>query len=665
MQEHQHFKNYYIESRTFAGRVLLTTILIVGLTSLLLYRYYSLQITHHQDYATQSDNNRILVQTISPQRGLIFDSNGRLLADNRPSYILSLVPENIKSIEDTIEILRTLITVNEDHVHDFYKFSKTNRRPYQPIPLRFRLTEEEIARIAVNEYRLDGVEVEAILVRDYPAGALFAHSVGYVGKINEREWSKFDEDEIKRYQGVHTIGKIGLEKSYEDVLFGEIGYRNVEINARMRVLRTLEQQNPIQGKDLQLHIDSDLQQIAVNALGEHRGAVVAIDVETGGVLSIVSTPSYDPNLFVTGISYKNYDALRNSLDIPLFDRTIQGRYPPASTIKPMMGLAGLSSNVISRSYKIFDPGFYQLENEERIWRDWKRTGHGIVDVHKAIVQSSDTFFYGLAFRLGIDRIHPFGAQFGLGQKTGIDLPNERRGLWPSREWKQNTQRLPWFPGDSLNVGIGQGFALATPLQMATLVATIANRGKHLQPQMVKSINGEILPPKIINQVEVEDRHWDHVFKAMKDVMHASNGTARRAGSKSSYLMAGKTGTAQVVAIAQGEEYDSEALSERNRDHALFIGFAPFDNPKIAVAVIVENGGSGSGTAAPIARKMFDAHLLNKNLGKQKSPINLAAKPVPRALPTQTTSVPLSSATPSPTTLSPAASTLKLAQRDVQ
>lgn len=661
MQEHQHFKNYYIESRTFVGRVLLTTILIVGLTSLLLYRYYSLQITHHQDYATQSDNNRILVQTISPQRGLIFDANGKLLADNRPSYILSLVPENIKSIDATIEILRTLITVNEDHVRDFYKFLKTNRRPYQPIPLRFRLTEEEIARIAVNEYRLDGVEVEAILVRDYPAGALFAHSVGYVGKINEREWSKFDEDESKRYQGVHTIGKIGLEKSYEDVLFGEIGYRNVEINARMRVLRTLEQQNPIQGKDLQLHIDSDLQQIAVNALGEHRGAVVAIDVATGGVLAIVSTPSYDPNLFVTGISYKNYDALRNSLDIPLFDRTIQGRYPPASTIKPMMGLAGLSSNVISRSYKIFDPGFYQLENEERIWRDWKRTGHGIVDVHKAIVQSSDTFFYGLAFRLGIDRIHPFGAQFGLGQKTGIDLPSERRGLWPSREWKQKAQRLPWFPGDSLNVGIGQGFALATPLQMATMVATIANRGKHLQPQMVKSINGEILPPKIINQVEVEDRHWDHVFKAMKDVMHASNGTARRAGRKSSYLMAGKTGTAQVVAIKQGEKYDAEALSERNRDHAMFIGFAPFDNPKIAVAVIVENGGSGSGAAAPIGRKIFDAHLLNKNLSQQKTPIKLASKSPPPASAIQALPViPLS-----PATQSPGSSTLKLAQRDVQ
>jgi penicillin-binding protein 2 len=650
MQEHQHFKNYYIESRSFAGRVLLTMLIILGLTALLLYRYYNLQILQHENFATLSDNNRILVQTISPQRGLIFDTNGRLLADNRPSYNLSLVPESIKSIDETIESLRTLIDVNENHVQDFYKSLNTNRRPYQPIPLRFRLTEKEISRIAVNEYRLDGVEVEATLVRDYPEGRLFAHSVGYVGKINDREWSRFDEHEVRRYQGVHTIGKIGLEKSYESILFGEIGYRNVEVNARMRVLRTLEQQNPVQGKDLQLHIDSHLQQIAVNALGGYRGSVVAIDIETGGVLAIVSTPSYDPNLFVTGISYKNYDALRNSSDIPLFDRALQGRYPPASTIKPMMGLGGLSENVISRSYKIFDPGFYQLEGEERLWRDWKRTGHGIVDVHKAIVQSSDTFFYGLAFRMGIDRIHDFGAQFGLGQKTGIDLPNERRGLWPSRQWKEQTQRLPWFPGDSLNVGIGQGFALATPVQMAAMVATIANRGKHMLPQVVKAIDGELLSPTVINQVEVADRYWDHIFKAMKDVMHASNGTARRAGSKSSYLMAGKTGTAQVVGIKQGEEYDSEALRERNRDHALFVGFAPFDNPKIAVAVIVENGESGSGTAAPIARKIFDAHLLNKKSDEAVSTTKLVSELTESALSVAS---------------STAMGSLKIARRDTQ
>ncbi|MGH1485137.1 MAG: penicillin-binding protein 2 [Cellvibrionaceae bacterium] len=622
MQEHQQFKNYHAETRTFGYRVMITAVLVVGLVLILLARYYSLQIISYEDYATQSDNNRILVQTISPQRGLIFDRNGELLADNRPSYILSLVPENISNLDETIDILSELITIKENHINDFYRSLKSSRRPYQPIPLRYRLDESEIAKIAVNEYRLSGVEVEAQLVRDYPAGPLFAHSVGYVGKINDREWSRFDEEEVRRYQGVHTIGKIGIEKYYEKDLFGEVGYRHVEINARMRVLRTLEQENPIPGKNLTLHLDSRLQQTAATAMGDRRGAVVVLDVKTGGVLSILSTPSYDPNLFVTGISYKNYNALRNSKDIPLFDRAIQGRYPPASTVKPMLGLAGLSERVISRSHKIFDPGYYQLENDERLYRDWKREGHGIVNLHKAIVQSSDTFFYDLAFRMGIDRIHRFGTEFGFGQYTKIDLPSERRGLWPSREWKKRVRRLPWFPGDTLNVGIGQGDSLTTPLQLATMVNTIANRGKHLKPQVVKSINQGEIEPHLLNYVEVDDRYWDFIFKSMKDVVHASNGTARRISVNAQYVMAGKTGTAQVVGIKQNEEYDSEALKERHRDHGLFVGFAPYDDPQIAVAVIVENGESGSGSAAPVARKLFDAHLLGKYLSP---PAKLASR----------------------------------------
>ncbi|MEO0443658.1 MAG: penicillin-binding protein 2, partial [Pseudomonadota bacterium] len=505
------------------------------------------------------------------------------------------------------------VGVSEKNIDDFYRSNNAHRRPYQPIPLRYRLTEAEIARIAVNEYRLNGVEVQAQLVRNYPMGELFAHSIGYVGKINDREWKRFDEEETQRYQGVHTIGKIGIERYYEDILFGEAGYRHVEINARMRVLRTLEEEPPAQGKNLSLHLDSRLQKTAFAAMNGRRGAVVALDVHTGGVLSIVSTPSYNPNLFVTGISYKDYNGLRDDLDSPLFDRSIQGRYPPASTVKPMLGLAGLSERIISKSFTIFDPGFYQLENDDRLYRDWKREGHGIVNVHKAIVQSSDTFYYDLAFRMGIDRIHKYGIDFGFGAKTGIDLPSERRGLWPSREWKRKARKLPWFPGDTLNVGIGQGDSLATPLQLAVMVTTIANRGKHFKPQVVKSIAGQTVEPEIINYVESDNRHWDHIFAAMRDVLHASNGTARRVGSGSSYKMAGKTGTAQVVGIAQDEEYDSEALKERHRDHALFVGFAPLDAPKIAVAVIVENGESGSGAAAPVAKKMFDAHLLGRYL----------------------------------------------------
>ena len=622
MQEHQQFKNYHAETRTFGYRVMISAVLVVALVFVLLARYYSLQIISYEDYATQSDKNRILVQTISPQRGLIFDRNGELLADNRPSYTLSLVPEHIADLDETIDILSGLITIKQNHINDFYRSLKSNRRPYQPIPLRYRLDESTIAKIAVNEYRLSGVEVEAQLVRDYPTGPLFAHSVGYVGKINDREWSRFDEEEARHYQGVHTIGKIGIEKYYEKDLFGEVGYRHVEINARMRVLRTLEQQHPIPGKNLTLHLDSRLQQTAATAMGDRRGAVVALDVKTGGVLAILSTPSYDPNLFVTGISYKNYDALKNSEDIPLFDRTIQGRYPPASTVKPILGLIGLSERVISRSYKIFDPGYYQLENDDRLYRDWKREGHGIVDLHKAIVQSSDTFFYDLAFRMGIDRIHRFGSEFGFGQYTNIDLPNERRGLWPSREWKKRVRRLPWFPGDTLNVGIGQGDSLVTPLQLAAMVNTIANRGKHLKPQVVKLINQAEIEPHLLNYVEAGDRYWDFIFQSMKDVVHASNGTARRIAVNAQYVMAGKTGTAQVVGIKQNEEYDSEALKERHRDHGLFVGFAPYDDPQIALAVIVENGDSGSGSAAPVARKLFDAHLLGQYLSP---PAKLASR----------------------------------------
>lgn len=609
MRELEHLKNHLAESRLFSSRVMLSALLLISLSGVLLVRYYDLQIRHYQDYATQSDNNRILVQTISPQRGLIFDSNGYLLADNRPSYTLSLTPENIIDLSATLKLIGEHIELNDKHINDFYQaYKKSNRRPYQAVPLRYRLSETDIAKIAVNKYRLPGVEVQAQLVRHYPGKQLFAHAIGYVGKINDREWNNFDEQEVKRYQGIHTIGKVGLERYYEEALFGEVGYRHVEINARMRVLRTLEEQSSTPGKNLYLHLDRHLQQVAYDAMKGRRGAIVALDVNTGGVLSILSTPSYDPNLFVTGISYKDYYSLRDNRDIPLFDRTIQGRYPPASTIKPMLGLAALHNNIVSKSYTLFDPGYYQLENDDRLYRDWKREGHGVVNMHKAIVQSSDTFFYDLAFRTGIDLIHQFGAQFGFGQRAGIDIPSERKGLWPSREWKQTVRKLPWFPGDTLNVGIGQGDALATPLQLAVMINTLANRGKLIRPRLVQKIGDQRLPPETISEMDIDKRHWDFIFKTMKDVVHAHNGTARKIGLGLNYSIAGKTGTAQVVGIKQDEEYDAEALLERHRDHSLFVGFAPYDDPQIAVAVIVENGGSGSAAAAPVAKKLFDAHL---------------------------------------------------------
>lgn len=614
MQELEHFKDHHREARIFSGRIVVTMLLVLLMLGVLLTRYYNLQVVNYENYATQSDNNRILVQTIHPKRGLIFDTNGELLADNRPSYTLSLTPENVPDIEQTIEQLQALIAIDEDDIKRFHKARKGSRRPYQAVALRYRLTEQEIALIAVNEYRLPGVDVEAQLVRSYPSPFLFAHSVGYVGKINDKEWNRFDEEEQDRYKGFSTIGKIGLEKYYEDILFGTTGFQNVEINARMRVLRTLERQPPIPGKDLYLHLDQRLQETAYEAMNARRGSVVALDVKTGGVLAMLSTPTYDTNLFVTGISHKDYNALTGNLDLPLFDRSIQGTYPPASTIKPAFGLVGLDVKTITTSHRLFDPGYYTLEYDNRIYRDWKRTGHGWVNVHKAIVQSSDTFFYDMAYRTGIDTLHRYGTMFGLGSRTDIDLPNERRGLWPSREWKKATKRLPWFPGDTVNVGIGQGDAAATPLQLAVMTTTLANRGVRLKPQLVKAINDEPIEPVEVSRMDsVSQQHWDAIHRAMYDVVHASNGTARRISRDLSYHIAGKTGTAQVVGIPQGEEYDSEALQERHRDHGLFIGFAPYEDPQIAVAIIVENGESGSSAAAPVARKIFDAHLLGDYL----------------------------------------------------
>jgi len=613
MSEFEHFKDHHREARTFSRRVLVTAIGVLLMLGVLLARYYSLQITHYEDYATQSDKNRILVQMVKPKRGLIYDTNGELLADNRPSYTLSLTPENIKNLPETIQLLRTLIAIDDDDVRAFYKTLKSSRRPYQAVHLRYRLKEVEIARIAVNEYRLPGVEVHAQLVRSYPNPYLFSHTVGYVGKINDREWRNFTEEEAERYKGMHTLGKIGLEKFYETELFGETGFQQVEINARMRVLRTLNREPPVPGKDLRLHIDRRLQETAFQAMMGRRGAVVAIDVETGGVLAMLSTPTYDTNLFVTGISHRDYRALTQSLDLPLFDRALQGRYPPASTVKPMLGLAGLDSETIQASHTIFDPGFYKLENDERLYRDWKRQGHGYVNVHKAIVQSSDTFFYDMAFRMGIDQIHKYGKEFGLGSYTDIDVPNERKGLWPSREWKKAARKLPWFPGDTLNVGIGQGDSLATPLQLAVMTTALANKGKRLKPHIVKSIGSELIEPEVVSTMDVSDDHWRIIYNAMRDVVHSETGTGRGIGRGAQYEIAGKTGTAQVVGIRQGEKYDSEALQERHRDHALFVGFAPFNDPKIAVAVIVENGEAGSSVAAPVARKIFDAHLLGQYL----------------------------------------------------
>lgn len=489
----------------------------------------------------------------------------------------------------------------------------SQRRPFHSALLLSQLTEEQIAKISVNRYRLPGVEIEAQLIRHYPYGQMTAHVLGYVSRISERDLEEVDRSQ---YAGTYYIGKSGIERQYEEVLHGKVGVQTVETNARGRVLSVLDETLPQQGKSLELHLDSDLQYAAMRALSGFRGSIVAIEPETGGILAIVSTPSFDPNLFVSGIDSKTYKELITSRDLPMFNRSIRGNYPPASTIKPFMALAGLEADVVTPSTTITDPGWYQLPNDDRLYRNWKRTGHGTVDMNTAIVVSNDTYFYDLAYNLGIDRIHPFMSRFGFGKNTALDIPQASSGLMPSRDWKQANRKMPWFPGETLSVGIGQGYWHATPLQIATSMAVLANRGKWVQPRMVKSIDGEPIPLKTPetpeNIILSDDAYWDQVIQAMVDVVHSHRGTARQIGRNIDYIMAGKTGTAQVKSIKQDEVYDESKLAERYHDHAMFAGFAPAEDPKIALAVIVENAGSGSATAAPIARLVFDAYLSKKN-----------------------------------------------------
>lgn len=605
--ENLQLKDHHSESRIFGSRVIVSSVCVLLLFAGLFYRFYDLQVSHYQLYATRADSNRIQVQPIPPTRGLIYDRNGILLADNRPSYTLSIVRERTADLEQTLATVATLINLEEADLNAFYKGLKQRRRPFEAVPLRYRLTEDEIAKIAVNEYRLTGVEVEATLVRYYPYGELFAHTLGYVGRINEREVASFSEDASRRYSGTHSIGKMGIERQYESQLLGEVGSQHIEANAHGRVLRVLDRVDPVPGEDLHLHVDVKLQMAAAQALAGTRGAVVAIDVATGGILSLVSTPSFDPNLFVTGISHRDYQALSESLDLPLFNRAIQGQYPPGSTLKPMLGLGGLDQGVITPEWQIRDPGFYQLENDKRRYRDWKKWGHGNqVDLRQAIVESCDTYFYDLAFRMGIDQMHPVGAAFGLGKKTGIDMPNERGGLWPSRLWKKANRGLPWFPGDSLNVSIGQGDVLMTPLQLGVMTSVLATRGELRPPRLVSRVGSHATPTESTHSYTSSQENWDYVSNAMAGVVHSARGTAKVIAKDLEYRIAGKTGTAQVVGIAQDAVYDRDTMLERNWDHALFVAYAPVEKPEIAVAVIIENGEHGSSAAGPVARKIFDA-----------------------------------------------------------
>ena len=603
------FRDRMAEQRLFRSRAIFMTIFIFILLCVLGSRIAFLQIVEHEKYQDLSENNRIQLRPIAPTRGLIFDRNGILLAENIPSYSLTLVKERVKDLDETLTYLRTLLDISERDEEQFRKRLKYSRRPYEPIIVKYKLDEEEIAQVMVNRFYLPGIDVEARLVRHYPEAETSVHALGYVGRINEKEAQRLDK---KQYRATKHVGKLGIERRYENELHGQVGYQKVETNARGRILQVIEQVDPIPGKDLVLHLDQRLQQASAKAMNGYRGAVVAIDVATGGILAQYSNPSYNPNSFVTGISHKEYSGLRNDPDLPLFNRAIRGQYPPGSTLKPFLGLSFLEANAVTWQDEIADEGWYQLENDERYYRDWKRKGHGTVDLHDAIMESCDTYFYDAAFRTTVDSISPFLAKFGFGRNMTYDVPNALSGLLPDRDWKKKKRRRSWYAGDTLNLGIGQGFMLTTPMQLATATAMLAGKGKWHTPRLMDTLAGEssIVDNKALEDVILKDpKDWDKMFKAMKAVVTGPRGTARALRRNLNYTMAAKTGTAQVVSIAQNEEYDSEALAERNRDHALFVAFAPVENPTIAIAVIVENGESAGRTAGPIAKAVMQEYLL--------------------------------------------------------
>ncbi|BFM48850.1 penicillin-binding protein 2 [Marinomonas sp. THO17] len=610
-RQHQQFRNYRQEQRLTQNRVIAAAIFVLLLASTLMARLFYLQVIEYELYQTKADDNRVMLVTEPPPRGLIYDRHGLVLADNRPIHSLTVTPERVDNFVDLKEELSKIIDISDNEWENFEDRLKEYRRPYQSITLKSQLTDEEWARVSVDLYRLDGVQVEAQLTRYYPYGEAFAHAVGYVGRITASDLEKVDK---QAYQGALFIGKTGIEGYYEKALFGEAGFRKVEVNARGRIMSQLEQQSPIPGKDLHLYLDARLQQYAYDLLGDYKGAVVAIDPKNGGVLALVSKPGFDPNLFVRGISVADYSELRQSKKLPLFNRALRGGYPPASTIKPFMALAGLDYGFASWTERYFAKGYYQINPDGRRYRDWKRSGHGWIDLERSIIESVDTYYYQLANKMGITPIHSFLSLFGFGRSTILDLNGDSTGLLPSNEWKKAKYKEPWYPGDSVNVGIGQGFMVATPMQIASATSALASRGRYFYPRMAETLGDQ--------PVEFEDdlggehdiilkdqRNWEKMVKAMRKVITDSLGTARRLQG-TEYVIAGKTGTGQVFSLQEDEEYDSEKLDKRLHDHALFIGFAPAEDPKISVFAIFENGGSSS-KPADLTKKLFDAYLYDK------------------------------------------------------
>ena len=604
------------ELTVFRNRLMLSGLFIVLAFVILLARFSWLQVVQRSYYHTLAEQNRISVVPVVPNRGLILDRNGTVLAANYSAYTLEVTPSKVPSMERAIDELATVIDVTARDRRRFKKLQEESKN-FESLPIRTRLTEEEVARFAVNRYRFPGFEIKARPFRSYPRGEVASHAIGYIGRINEADVKRIDSQGLAtNYKGTDHIGKLGIEGAYEKELHGVTGSEQVEIDAGGRAIRALSRNEPASGNNLVVTLDLELQKIAEDAFQDYRGALVAIDPRTGDVLALVSKPGFDPNLFVDGIDPQNWDALNLSPDKPLNNRALRGQYPPGSTVKPFMALAGLEYKKRTPEYAISDPGFFSLPGVPHRYRDHKKDGHGSVNLHKAIVVSCDTYFYGLATELGIDSIHRYLTQFGFGQPTGIDIEGETQGLAPSQEWKQRRFKQKWYAGDTVSIGIGQGYLLTTPLQLAAATATLANNGRVVHPRLLKALqNAQTLETREIQSQEgevvaIKPEHLALIKAAMVDVTRPG-GTAVRAGQGAPYTVAAKTGTAQVIGMKQGESYNEKKIKEEHRDHALFIAFAPADDPKLAMAILVENGGHGGSTAAPIAREVFDFYLLKK------------------------------------------------------
>ena len=617
-------KDHYFEKRLFVSRIIFAGVISVLLLGIVVARLVQLQIRDYDFFAEKSQGNRVRIEALPPTRGLIFDRRGRVLAENLPAYQLEFIPEQVPDLQDTLARLAAIGLIRSEDIPRFNGLSQTGPR-FKPVTLRFRLTDDEIATFATQRPRFPGVDFQPRLVRHYPDGNLTAHVIGYVSALSTADLERLD---AAAYAGTAHTGKTAVEHFNESMLHGKVGFRQVVTNARGRQVPTeardiagtlLEGKSPTPGHNLYLSIDLELQRIATEALAGKRGAIVAIDPNNGEILALVSAPSFDPNVFATGMSRSQFNELQNNEDLPLFNRAVKGSYPPGSTIKPMLSLAALETGATNLTRRTVCIGYYSLPGSTHRYRGWKRGGHGEVDLHDAISQSCDVYFYEISRDIGIDRMHYYLDQFGLGKETGLDMVDEADGLVPSRAWKRQAFReradQVWFPGETVIASIGQGYMLASPLQLANATAALAARGKRFRPHLVAAFEDPLtgrrtlIAPERLPDVNIEnDFFWDSVLAAMHDVMQSDTGTARAAGRDAPYQMAGKSGTSQVISISQDEEYDEEQIDERLRDHALFISFAPFENPRIAVAVIVENGSSGSRVAAPIARAMMDEYL---------------------------------------------------------